>query len=323
MYRYALPPLHDWDRTGALTAAPNASTTNPALIERVRWIADTLRETVILTRRLDIRPRDLVLDVGSGSSPNLRANVLCDKYVEDTTDRQGAPLVVDRPMIIADVQRLPFVSNAFDYVICSHVLEHVEHPERALGELERVGRRGYIETPSAAWEKLAGFPFHRWLVSAEGGELHLQSKPNPLWDPDLKEWFAEFLESLGVASDAWFRRRRLGVYTEFEWQDSIPFRVDGDVRQGAVDRILTEAEDPGHEDYFASRRSRIDPALSVYGRWLRRRSARRLREIDQLLRCPDCAGGLQSASAGYRCGVCGRAFRRDGRGVVYLLPSRP
>ena len=160
------------------------------------------------------------------------------------------------------------------------------------------------------------------MVSAENGELCLYAKPNPLWDPALKAWFSDFLDSLGVAADAWFRRRQLGVYTEFEWEGSIPFHVEGAVPQDAPTRVLTEADGADHEDLFAQRRSRLDPVLDVYGQWLRRRSARRLSRFDELLRCPDCSGSLRPAADGYACVACGRKFKRDSHGVVYLLPSQ-
>jgi len=220
-------------------------------------------------------------------------------------------------MIIAAVERLPFATKSFDFVICSHVIEHVEHPDRALRELERVGRRGYIETPSADWEKLAGFPFHRWLVSAQDGQLRLEAKPEPLWDAELQAWFSALIANRGVMSKVWFERRRLGVYTEFEWNGSIPFRVEGTARNDAAggDSIASaahEAEPP------AGPAARV---LSWYGRWLRRRSQKRLRDLNAIVICPDCRGALRPDEESYACTRCRRRFPRDHRGLITLLPS--
>jgi SAM-dependent methyltransferase len=41
-------------------------------------------------------------------------------------------------VVFADVQRLPFRTETFDLVICSHVLEHVPDDSQALGEIRRV-----------------------------------------------------------------------------------------------------------------------------------------------------------------------------------------
>ena len=43
-----------------------------------------------------------------------------------------------------DIQCLPFADNSFDYVYCSHVLEHVPDDGRALAELLRILRPGGI-----------------------------------------------------------------------------------------------------------------------------------------------------------------------------------
>ena len=37
--------------------------------------------------RMNIGPNDLVLDVGSGHNPNPRSDVLCDRYIDDDTER--------------------------------------------------------------------------------------------------------------------------------------------------------------------------------------------------------------------------------------------
>ena len=50
----------------------------------------------------------------------------------------------------ASVYELPYPDDAFDLVVCCEVLEHVEHPTRAMAELARVAsRRVLVSTP---WE---------------------------------------------------------------------------------------------------------------------------------------------------------------------------
>ncbi len=78
-----------------------------------------------------------MLDVGSGNGPTPAADVLCDRFVCDDTERT-APLKLDRPFVFGDVQDLPFVDSAFDFVYCSHLLEHTIDPTRAISELQRV-----------------------------------------------------------------------------------------------------------------------------------------------------------------------------------------
>jgi hypothetical protein len=44
--------------------------------------------------------------------------------------------------------RLPFKDKEFDYVICAHVMEHVNDPISFKKEIERIGKSGYIELPT-------------------------------------------------------------------------------------------------------------------------------------------------------------------------------
>ncbi|MFQ6044045.1 MAG: class I SAM-dependent methyltransferase, partial [Candidatus Poribacteria bacterium] len=92
-----------------------------------------------------IDPADFVLEIGSGHDPKTRSDVLCDKFIDDDIQR-GGKIITDRPIVAADGQYLPFADKSFDYIICSHILEHVENPALLLNELMRVGYRGYIET---------------------------------------------------------------------------------------------------------------------------------------------------------------------------------
>jgi ubiquinone/menaquinone biosynthesis C-methylase UbiE len=48
----------------------------------------------------------------------------------------------------ASVYELPYADAEFDLVVCCEVLEHLEHPARALSELARVTRRALlVSTP--------------------------------------------------------------------------------------------------------------------------------------------------------------------------------
>jgi SAM-dependent methyltransferase len=51
---------------------------------------------------------------------------------------------------VGDLHALPFEDGAFDGVVCTQVLEHVRFPERVMGELTRVLKRGghlYLSAP--------------------------------------------------------------------------------------------------------------------------------------------------------------------------------
>ena len=97
---------------------------------------------------IDIQDGWRVLDVGSGHNPHPRADVLLDKHLQDDTERSGKPLKVDkeRNFVEGDAESMPFKDKEFDYLIASHIAEHVGNPEKFCKELMRVGKGVYRNT---------------------------------------------------------------------------------------------------------------------------------------------------------------------------------
>lgn len=122
----------------------------------------------------------LVLDIGSGHSPHRRADVLIDKFLSDDYERSGQSikLLPQKYFIVADACAMPFRDKAFDFIVCSHVAEHIKNVDDFCLELNRVGRKGYLETPSKFAETLRHVPTHRWFVSNRRGKLIFEPTPN-------------------------------------------------------------------------------------------------------------------------------------------------
>jgi SAM-dependent methyltransferase/predicted O-methyltransferase YrrM len=125
----------------------------------------------------DIHPGDRVLDIGSGHLPFPHATHLADITLTDHGfGRAGVPFarVDGKEAVECSVESMPFADRTFDFVYCSHVLEHVDDPERACRELMRVARRGYIETPTRGKDvflNTARVSNHRWSVTSFDGVL--------------------------------------------------------------------------------------------------------------------------------------------------------
>lgn len=140
-----------------------------------------------------LSPTDLVLDVGGWSCPFNRAQWVLDVEPYETRGfyrTLGGPASqgpakewftrdtwVRRD--ICDRTPWPFVDRQFDFVVCSHTLEDVRDPLAVCAEIIRVGKRGYIEVPSRAWEscrglerpRQAGLSHHRWLIEVHDATL--------------------------------------------------------------------------------------------------------------------------------------------------------
>lgn len=268
-----------------------------------------------ITPRLSIPANALVLEVGSGHRPHPRADVLVDKYLEDV--ERGGQLVTDRPFVQGDAQRLPFKSGVFDYVICRHVLEHLDAPAAFFREVSRVGRAGYIEAPSLIWERLhPGRAYHRWYILELDGELVLMRKPLA----DAHHPFGRLFETLNTHSPEYrllIRRYAHLFYVRHEWQGEVRYCIEpSDPERRAW---FVEPWDAGRVARFVPPRGQGRQALellagalgSVWGGALRRlvrdRPVRR-REVDlaALMQCPDCGHEVVEVGAGEaRCPVCG------------------
>jgi ubiquinone/menaquinone biosynthesis C-methylase UbiE len=99
---------------------------------------------------------DKVLEVGCGEgsilhwlslwhfSKNLYAIEISESGVEITKSKNIEHL---REISIFDGYKIPYPDNHFDLVICSHVMEHVEHERVLLREIKRVSKHQIFEVP--------------------------------------------------------------------------------------------------------------------------------------------------------------------------------
>ncbi len=127
--------------------------------------------------KIDIEDDALVLDVGCGAFPNDAASIACDMSLEEDRHRTGRATTVDRPFVLCDASQLPFRDGAFDFVIASHIGEHVDDPATFCAELARVARRGYVETPSPLADYLLDEEYHQWRVGTDGDRIRFARKP--------------------------------------------------------------------------------------------------------------------------------------------------
>ena len=75
-----------------------------------------------------------ILDIGCGYNANKYANVICD--VQDLSNHYQ-----DKRFVKLNEKKLPFKDKEFDFVVASHVMEHVEDVEFFIKELERVSKK--------------------------------------------------------------------------------------------------------------------------------------------------------------------------------------
>jgi hypothetical protein len=192
--------------------------------------------------RIVLAEKGLVLDVGSGHNPNRRANILLERELDASIHRSGARAAIPagKQLVIGDAQQMPFKTAGFDFIIASHIAEHIPQPALFLAEMERVGRQGYIETPGPLSETLLTEPYHLWILKRRNEELLFvrKQRTKPLSDLFYR-WFYLNEERYGhqiwqsdngvlrlsraVMLKIW--KRLPGTYTQFHWTGRIHFRI--------------------------------------------------------------------------------------------------
>lgn len=108
---------------------------------------------------------DSVLDVGCGEGFTLQK--LKDRGIGrklegieylDRAIEIGSKIHPALTLKQGDIYKLPYHDNAFDVVLCTEVLEHLEDPGKALKEIKRVAKKYcVISVPNEPWFMLGNF----------------------------------------------------------------------------------------------------------------------------------------------------------------------
>ena len=96
---------------------------------------------------LNSNPNWNILDIGCGYGAHNNATVICD--VQDLSK-----FYYNRTFVKLNNNILPFKDKEFDFVIASHVIEHVKEVDIFIKELERISSKGYIEVPTKLEDNL-------------------------------------------------------------------------------------------------------------------------------------------------------------------------
>jgi SAM-dependent methyltransferase len=177
--------------------------------------------------KIHLSPGDRVLEVGPGASPYPGSQIFLEKRFADAEavcQRGGLPPIeLPKPVIYYDGGRFPFGDQEFDYVICSHVLEHVQNPEDFLRELMRVAPRGYLEFPTVYYEYLYNFKEHVNLVVHKDGEILWMPKCETTLDgfDPVQRFLRNTLES---GYDHLIQAMKEKFFQGFEWSLTIRAR---------------------------------------------------------------------------------------------------
>lgn len=129
-----------------------------------------------------------VLDAGAGPCKYRPLFSHCRYESQDFGQYTGADLKYGNIDHVSDITAIPLPSDSFDAVLCTEVLEHLPHPEKALAEFARLLKPGGVLALTAPFTSgmhmapyhfFAGFSpyWYRYFLEAAGLHLDL-CQPN-------------------------------------------------------------------------------------------------------------------------------------------------
>ena len=152
-----------------------------------------------------------ILDIGCGYTAHKNANVVCD--VQDLSS-----VYKEKDFVKLTSNILPFKDKEFDFVIASHVIEHVKDVEIFIKELQRVSSKGYIELPTKLEDNLVfeNNKDHLWHMEFDDDKNQLIISKK-----------IQFLEPVLTVSSAkkFLKYFRQSLVLELFWENSIEFNI--------------------------------------------------------------------------------------------------
>ena len=184
-----------------------------------------LRRTSInfVNYTLSKNPKWKIADIGCGYGANEFATV-----VADTQDLSS--FYKEKNFVKINDKKLPFKNKEFDFVISSHVIEHVEDFEFFVKELERISSKGYIELPTRLGDNIVfeNKKDHIWWFTFDDVKNEIvASKRNQLMDPFITVSTAKLFEKI-------FRE---SFVLELAWEEKIEYKIDNQIRYEHIKKI--------------------------------------------------------------------------------------
>ena len=176
-----------------------------------------------LNQIIEKNPKWNILDIGCGYRAHPKASIIAD--IQDFSNYYK-----ERKFVKINGKNLPFRDKEFDFVIASHVIEHVEDFEFFIKELERISSKGYIELPTRLGDNLV---FENkndhiwWFCYDDINNKLIVSKKNQLIDPFITVSTAKLFEEI----------YRESLVTELIWEKKIDYEIDDKIKNENFKKI--------------------------------------------------------------------------------------
>ena len=170
-----------------------------------------------INKIINQNPTWKILDIGCGYRAHKNANVIAD--IKDFSEHYK-----NKKFVKITSKELPFKDNEFDFVIASHVIEHVEDFEFFIKEIKRISSKGYIELPTKLGDNLVfeNETDHIWWFSYDDINCQLiATRKIQLIEPFITVSMAKYFEEMFSDSFA----------IELYWENNIDYKIEEHPKQ--------------------------------------------------------------------------------------------
>ena len=203
---------------------------------------DPFPETFTILKAL-LKDKTKILEVGPGRM--LKFPLATDSCGSETVD--------------FSVDRLPYKDKEFDFIYCRHVVEDLYNPFLLMQEMSRIGKAGYIETPSplaemargidgretalpCAWR---GYHHHRYFVWNHEGVLNLLTK-YPI---------VEYAQTNDAEMERVLKAYKFSWQTYYLWTDKIKYKhfqhhLDANMIKGKYSMLIEKAVEQSNKNSY-------------------------------------------------------------------------
>lgn len=210
---------------------------------------------------ISIKKTDRVLEIGPGAHPHPRSDEFLEKVFDEAEalaqSGHSRPADLSKKVHFYTGERFPFDDKSFDYIICSHVIEHVpiNELESFISEMKRVSKRGYIEFPTVFYELVNYEPVHIWLMNFRDGKMIFMDKKLFVSNNVHK-----VIRMLFYSNDNYlrtsFKRYKELFFIGFEWNNEIEYEFVSDYNS-----LITERDINGLEKMISKYTSPVIPII--------------------------------------------------------------
>lgn len=189
----------------------------------------------VVSKTLKVDSETKIIDIGGGVQrfSNSKNATVIDLVEPGDDEFRGKFIKLD---ICSEL--LPFKDNEFDVCICSHTIEDIYNPYHILNEMQRVAKRGYIETPHKDMEinfdisktlgEYPGWGHHKWILDNINDKLVLT------W----KGWYLLTYDAIRFNDSKY--RRSCKKFFEYYWEENFEFEIVDVVTQNRWESMIAD-----------------------------------------------------------------------------------